>query len=163
MIVSFTGHRPQKIGGFDVPNPTYNGIVAQIKKTLIELQPEKAISGMALGVDQWAAEICIELKIPFIAAVPFEGQEKIWPQTSQDRYNALLQKAEEIVYVSEPGYAASKMQRRNVWMVDNSDTLIAVYDGSGGGTGNCVKYAESISKKIVLINPRSLMDKAHDS
>ena len=30
---------------------------------------------MALGTDQWAAKIALELSIPYIAAVPFRGQE----------------------------------------------------------------------------------------
>ncbi len=153
MIVAFTGHRPPKIGGYKLPNPTYNRICQAIERTLIELKPEKAITGMALGVDQWAANICIKLKIPFIAAVPFPGQECKWPENSQRIYKVLLSKASDIVMVSDAPFQAKKLQIRNEWMVDQCDKLIAIYDGTEGGTCNCVKYAEKHNKDIIRIDP----------
>lgn len=154
ITVSFTGHRPSKLGGFKTPNPIYDFVNSSIEEVLIKLQPEKAISGMALGVDIWAAEICLKLGIPLIASVPFVGQEKIWPQESQDKYHAVLNQAVEKVIVCEGGYAAWKMQKRNQWMVDRSEIVIAVYDGSAsGGTANCVNYAKQQNKKMVIINP----------
>lgn len=47
------------------------------------------------------------------------------------------------------------MQKRNEWMVDNCDILIAVWDKSPGGTKNCVDYAESKKKQIIYINPKN--------
>ena len=38
-------------------------------------------------------------------------------------------------------------------MVDNSDVLIACWNGTSGGTANCVKYAEKTGNKIYRINP----------
>jgi uncharacterized phage-like protein YoqJ len=154
MIVSFSGHRPQKIGGFITPNPMYNYLTKELRKVLEELKPTKAISGMALGWDTWTAQMCIELGIPFVAAIPFIGQERIWPQKSKDIYNDLLKKASEVVIVSEGGYSAYKMQVRNQWMTDRCDKLIACWDGSSGGTGNCVDYARTINKEIIIIDPR---------
>jgi uncharacterized phage-like protein YoqJ len=152
LIVAFSGHRPNKIGGYKLPNPTYNYICQQLKTTLELLKPSKAISGMALGIDQWAAYICSQLGIPFIAAVPFIGQEKAWPKESQDIYHKLLKKASEVVIVSEGDYSAQKMQIRNQWMVDRCNKLIAVWDGTPGGTHNCMQYAKSIGCDIILID-----------
>jgi uncharacterized phage-like protein YoqJ len=154
MIVAFAGHRPDKLGGYKLPNPTYIRVCQKIDAALQELKPDKVISGMALGVDQWAANIAHKLGIPFIAAVPFEGQELAWPQPSQKMFRQLLKLACEIVVVSPGGYSASKMQIRNEWMVDHCDKLIAVWDESPGGTGNCVSYAKSQNKNILFINPR---------
>jgi uncharacterized phage-like protein YoqJ len=154
MIVAFTGHRPDKLGGYKLPNPTYIKVCQIIEKTLKEVQPEKVISGMALGIDQWAANIAIKLNIPFVAAVPFEGQEKAWPAASQQTYHKLIKLASEKVIVCDGGYAPAKMQIRNQWMVDRCDLLIAVWDKSPGGTGNCVRYAQSINKNIIYINPK---------
>ena len=153
MIVAFTGHRPNKLGGYKLPNPTYVHVCQQIEKTLLELKPVKIITGMALGIDQWATNITIKLGIPFIAAIPFEGQEKAWPEGSQRTWRALLKKAAEKVIVCEGEYAPNKMQIRNEWMVDHCDKLIAVWDGTPGGTGNCINYAKSINKEIIYINP----------
>ena len=155
MIVAFTGHRPNFIGGYTLPNPTYIHVCQEIEKTLLELKPEKIISGMALGVDQWAANIAIKLNIPFIAAMPFIGQDSVWNEESQRAFQTLLKKASEQIIVSEGGYTAAKMQIRNEWMVDRCDVLIAVYNGDPtGGTANCVKYAQSVNKKIIFIDPR---------
>jgi uncharacterized phage-like protein YoqJ len=155
MIVAFTGHRPNKLGGFLLPNPTYIHVCQQLEKTIKELQPTEAISGMALGIDQWAANICRKLGIPFTAAIPFVGQEKAWPEASQKTFRALLNKATKQVIVSEGGYAAAKMQIRNEYMCDHCDVLVAVWDGTSGGTGNCVKYAQSIGKQIIFIDPKA--------
>jgi uncharacterized phage-like protein YoqJ len=156
MIVAFTGHRPNELGGYELPNPTYIHVCQQLEKVLTELKPEKAISGMALGVDQWAANICFKLGIPFVAAMPFLEQDSVWPEASKKTFRALLNKAAEQVIVSEGGYTAAKMQVRNEWMVDHCDVLIAVYNGAdSGGTFNCIKYAQGIGKKIIFIDPNS--------
>lgn len=155
MIVAFTGHRPQKLGGFKLPNPIYINVCQQIDKVLKELKPEKVISGMALGVDQWAASISYRLGIPFIAAVPFIGQESVWATESKKIYNKLLAKAVEKVIVSDGEYSAQKLQIRNEWMVDHCDKLIGIWDGTPGGTGNCIKYAKLKNKEIIFINPHS--------
>lgn len=159
MIVAFCGHRPDKLPnketGYKIPNPTYIKVCQDIEAALKELKPEKVITGMALGVDQWAAAIAYKLKIPFLAAIPFENQESKWPEESQKAFRLLRKLASEEVIVSPGKYAASKMQIRNEWMVNNCDKLIAVYDGSPGGTGNCVEFAKSINKDIFYINPRA--------
>ena len=157
MIVAFTGHRPEKLGGYG-PNPVQDRVRAEIRYVLETWRPEAAISGMALGVDQWAAEICVNMEIPFTAAVPFETQESAWPNESQQHYRDLLFKANKILVVS-PGryYAAWKMQKRNEWMVDHCDRLLAVWDGSTGGTYNCVSYARSVGKYVHVLNPKEFV------
>lgn len=155
MIVAFTGHRPDKLGGYKLPNETYIRVCQKIDAALKELKPEKVITGMALGIDQWAAMIAHKLQIPYLAAIPFEGQEKAWPEASQKTFRLLRKLAAEEVIVSPGGYSADKMQVRNIWMVDNCDVLIAVWDGTKGGTGNCVEYAKSVNKQIYYIDPRA--------
>ena len=118
MIIAISGHRPNKLFGYDLTNTKYDFIRNELKAILQELKATKVISGMALGVDTIAAETCIELKIPFVAAVPFADQKKVWPQTSQVRYKELLAQACEIVIVCEGEYAAWKLQKRNEWMVE---------------------------------------------
>ena len=137
-----TGHRPDKIGGYDYYAPQRVWIRNRMRSELMDLMPEYVISGMALGIDQDWAQVAIDLAIPFIAALPFTGQESQWPKSSQDYYHSLLEQAHRIVVVSSGGYAAHKMQVRNEWMVDNCTDLFAFWDGSDGGTGNCVKYAQ---------------------
>lgn len=145
MRVAFTGHRPDKLGGYDAANPTRDRVKEALRKELNLLRREDpalcAITGMALGVDQWAAEVCFELGIPYLAAVPFQGQERVWPDHAKTHYEYLLRRANAVHVVSDGGYAAWKLHKRNQWMVDNCDLLLAVWDGTGGGTASCVAYA----------------------
>ncbi len=162
MIISFTGHRSQKIGGFKIPNPSYNWVCQETEHILRDLKPEKAISGMALGYDQYAAWICFKLNIPVIAAIPFIGQEKMWNIETQAKYHRLLDKCSEKIIVSDGEYASWKMQARNQWMVDHGDLVLACFDGSNGGTKNCIDYATSLNKKIIKIDPNGFIKNAGD-
>jgi len=153
MIVGVTGHR--KLGGYTVPNATYNRVEKKIKQILVDLKAvDRIITGMAIGADQLMAKIAIELEIPFTAAVPFKGQESRWPSFVQDEYRDLLQQADSVVIVSEGIYSAEKMQIRNEWIVNHSDVMIAVFNEiPKGGTYNCICYAEEKKKPIYKINP----------
>jgi uncharacterized phage-like protein YoqJ len=91
------------------------------------------ISGMARGVDMWAAEIVLELKekypdIKLIAAVPFEGFELKWSRDNQRQYQELLSQADLVKYIC-PKFSYSSYQIRNEWMVDHSARVIAVFNG----------------------------------
>jgi uncharacterized phage-like protein YoqJ len=157
MIVGITGHRPTGIGGFSIPNPIYNRVKQQITESFIESKPDKIITGMALGTDTLAANIAIELGIPFIAAVPFKEQPSRWPFSSKQIYEKLLEKAERVVIIGElaTNNFNELMQLRNKWIVDNSDRLLAVWSGEfKGGTFNCVTYAQSKKNyPIYIIRP----------
>lgn len=160
-IVAFTGHRPDKLGGYK-PCLWQTRIRSRLIAEIQKLDPAAAITGMALGIDQWAAEECFFLGIPFVAAVPFEGQELRWPPESQRHYRDIIARAFKVHLVSKvrpvgPREAADMLQARNRWMADACDHLLAVWDGSEGGTGNCVKYAQRIGKPITIINPKELL------
>lgn len=144
MIVAGTGHRPDKLGGYG--NQTRLALGGLATEYLSQTQPEKVISGMALGWDQALAGAAVALGIPFIAAVPFFTQSDRWPTEAQDRYDRLLGAAEtvEIIGVLHHGSEAEVnrlMQVRNEWMVDRADKMVALWDGSWGGTHNCIAYA----------------------
>lgn len=150
MILAGTGHRPDKLGGYSEDN--FKNLTLIAEKWLKGIKPTKVISGMALGWDQALAQASINLEIPFIAAIPFSNQDRVWSDASKKKYIELLSKACEVVNVSKmDDYEIEHMQKRNEWMVDNCDILLAMFDGTNGGTANCVKYAESKNKKTVNI------------
>ena len=120
---------------------------------LKRVKPATVISGMALGWDQALAQAALNLDIPYYAYIPFNGQESKWPVNSQDVYRFLLNKADHIVECSEPGYAVWKMQHRNECMVKDADVVLALWNGSSGGTANCVDYAEKVKKQVVNLWP----------
>jgi uncharacterized phage-like protein YoqJ len=146
VIICGTGHRPSKIGGYGEAARAL--LVNVAGEWLHNNKPDKVITGMALGWDWALGAAAFNCEIPFIAAVPFEGQELKWPIQSQRDYHGLIKDASQVVYVCDPGYAAWKMQKRNEWMVDNSDAVLALWNGSDGGTANCVRYAAKQGKPI---------------
>lgn len=145
-ILSATGHRPDKLGGYGAA--TDERCVRLANDYLSQMIVERVISGMALGWDLAWAEAALGLGIPVRAAVPFPGQEAQWPNEEINRYHAILDRCEDVTYVSG-GFQPGAYQRRNEWMVDNSDGVVALWDGSSGGTSNCVRYAQRRDKLMV--------------
>jgi len=138
-----TGHRPDKLGGY---GPSANAALIRFAETQLALRRSmiaEVITGMALGWDQAIAEAALALGIPIIAAVPFAGQDAKWQEGARDRYLEILKLASEVVIVSPGGYSPEKMHLRNRWMVDRAQTVLALWDGSNGGTCNAVRYAYS--------------------
>ena len=151
-ICAVTGHRPQKLGGFG--DGVFEKLVIYAELVLKKMEPTKVITGMALGWDQAVATACVNLKIPYAAYTPGIWQPLKWPTEAQDRYRDLIEMATE-VHNCDPnpgsGYAAWKLQSRNEQMVDNCQLLLALWDGSGGGTGNCVDYAAKQGRARIML------------
>ena len=145
LIVAATGHRPDKLGGYA---PAAQGRVYTVAYEWLQcFRPDQLISGMALGWDQACAEAALALDIPLIAALPFEGQELRWPPASQEHYRMLLAHASDVRVVSVGGYSPFSMQIRNEAMVRWCDMLLALWNGSAGGTYNCLTYNRSYGSR----------------
>ena len=85
-------------------------------------------------------------------AIPCRDYTKMWKDTKY--YDILLTKCDIKTVVNDEPYKPKHMQLRNIYMVDKSDMVIAVYDGySSGGTKNCIDYAKNKYKNIVFIDP----------
>jgi uncharacterized phage-like protein YoqJ len=160
MKIAATGHRPPKLNNeWDGDGPLSMELFKLFHQIFLERHCTQVISGMALGVDMLFAEVAIAMNIPVIAAIPFVGQETAWLPSSRERYHRILNHPLVTRHiVCEGGYAKWKMQVRNKWMVDNCDLLVAVFDGTAGGTKNCHDYAEG-KKEIIKIDPTELIQK----
>lgn len=157
----FTGHRPNKLNGYDAKDniELIQCIYSNIEDYIIN-GTTTFINGVALGVDQWSARCVLKLKkqyphIRLISAVPCRNQANKWPKQSKDDWAFIIANSDEVVYISEE-YTSECMQERNVWMVDNSDMVLGVWDGTPGGTKNCLHYAYSKHKHISIIHPKTL-------
>ena len=148
----FTGHRPEKLQAPD------SVVVAALEKEIRQAIADGFsvfISGMARGVDIWAAEIVLRLRdtgeaIRLICACPYQGFERGWKQSWQDRYNTILSAADLVRHIC-PGYSQSCFQRRNEWMVDHSARVIAVWNGQPSGTKNTIDYAWRMGIPVVAV------------
>lgn len=152
LILGVTGHRPDKLGGYD--DNVFRDLVELARAHIANIGPHKVATGMALGWDQAVAQACVELGVPFVAAIPFRGQQSNWPYASQETYHRLLKKAERIVEVAPPGFAPWKMHLRNEWIVDASTMILALWNGTSGGTGSCLQYARAQSRLIRNVWPQ---------
>lgn len=149
MKIAGTGHRPDKIslnGKNAYDQAVYNRLIDLAEAFLKKHSPTQVISGMALGWDMALAEASLRLDIPLHAYVPHDGHESRWPTHSRARYHSILVRAQEVKIVCPGEYAPWKMQKRNEAMVDAltdpEDVLVAMWNGSSGGTDNCLKYAK---------------------
>ena len=148
----FTGHRPHKL------HQPESVVIAALEAKVREAIDEgfvTFISGMAWGVDIWAAEIVLRLKaeghpIHLIAAVPYEGFERGWSQEWQGQYKEILASADFVKYVCE-GYSRACFQIRNEWMVNHAARVIAVFNGEKSGTKNTIDYAVKVGVPVVRI------------
>lgn len=148
----FTGHRPHKLNISE--NEVKDLLQTAIKKAIND-GFTTFISGMACGIDMWAAELVLEEKkyddrIKLICASPYEGFEKRWSDVKRKCYNDIMQRADYVKYVCEH-YSRQCFQIRNVFMVDHSSRVIAAYNGESGGTKNTIRYAKGKGVEIVNI------------
>lgn len=75
-------------------------------------------------------------------------------------YRDTLKQADEVTYVSKETYTEGCMQKRNEYMVDQADYVYAVWNGTSGGTGNCVKYAKEQGVFIYIEDPTPILTAA---
>ncbi len=159
--VCFTGHRPNSLPcGYNEEHPACIKIKTQIRRIIVGLIERKNVShfiaGAALGVDIWAMEIVLELKekypvITLEAAVPCRSQADRWNAKSKERYKCLLSLCDKVTVVQE-NYTPDCMMKRNEYMVNSSDYVVAVWNGKPSGTGNTIKYAAQQGKPVYCIS-----------
>ncbi len=158
--VSFTGYREAKLPFFGEDDPFLAEFKERLSKTILELIEDGArefYSGMALGVDTYAAQAVLKAKerfpeISLIAVVPCSDQDKLWTEAQQRRYRELLTQCGRIITIC-PQYEKGCRHKRNRALVELCDILVAVYDGKPGGTRYTIDYARKIGRKIIELPP----------
>lgn len=163
MKVAVTAHRPDKLYGYDMTDVRYMFLMTEIKKYLRSVNCTEAITGMALGGDLIFAQAVLELQqegmpISLICAVPCKNHKAKWKESRwTQKYDEVLEKADEVVIVTDSAYDQFVMQTRNEWMVDRCDQILAIFNGTSGGTKNCIDYAIRRKKKVNILNPSNLV------
>ena len=129
-----------------------------VKKSL-EQEMDRAISdgftcfiaGFVDGVDLLFAEIVAERiaknpALKLIAAIPY--RRRLDTLKKSERKKALIDLCAEI-YVAAEEYHPSVYAKRNRYMVERSDRVIAVYDGrEKGGTVGTIRLAHTMKKEL---------------
>lgn len=99
MIICVTGHRPDKLYGYDISDIRYLFLKQKIKKILIDKQATEGITGMAMGADMIFALAVIDLKdegynIKLRCAIPcLKHTSKWFDKKTLNMYNYILSRA----------------------------------------------------------------------
>ena len=162
---AFTGHRPQSLPfGFNEADERCIALKQKLRDKIIRQIEENGvthfITGMAIGVDMFAAEIVLGLKsayngITLECAFPCETQAEKWTEEQRDRYFDIASKCDKETLIQHH-YTPDCMHKRNRYMVDQADFIIAVWDGRPSGTGKTVQYAQRQGKPVTIINPKTM-------
>lgn len=162
MIIAITGHRPKYLNNEYSGGPITDYICVRLQEIIDKHKPDAMISGMALGVDTVWAKLALKNDTPLIAAIPFDGQEKRWSDLDQEIYHNILNDPltrEEVIGDIEKESASTLFKKRNQWLVDNCDMLVAVLINKNdklyihSGTAHAAKYAESQGVRVIYIDP----------
>ena len=143
----FTGHRPGKLPwGFDEADPrclALKGAIARELEGLYRRGFRHFLSGMAQGCDLYFAEGVLALRashpdVTLEGAVPFPGQADRWPEGERRRWRAILD-ACDVETVVQQHY-------------DRARWVLAVFDGTPGGTMYTLNYAMDRGLDILLLD-----------
>lgn len=156
----FTGHRPDKLG---CTRREEDELRLRLHSRIIQAVSEGFTDfycGMALGSDIIAGELVVSLRqqypeLRLIAVIPFPEQSRSWNDSWRARWISLVQLADEKV-VLYPSFRRGCYHARNHYMVDRSERVIAVYDGSpDGGTYTTIAYARKKGVPVEMISPQN--------
>ena len=163
---AFTGHRPSKLpwryNETDSRCVALKMVLTEQITALIEAGVTQFLSGMAEGTDIFCSEIVLALreknpKIKLHCILPCTAQAEKWSVSSQELYRSILGRADSVVYVSRD-YHEKCILDRNRFLVEHAATLLGVYNGEQrGGTATTIRYAQKMSREIMVINPITLL------
>ena len=149
----FTGHRPEKC------RLSEQEIRVRLKEKILEAVSKgytDFISGMAPGVDVWAAAEVLALKkegrpLRLICALPYPGFPNKGTETERQWCERMIREADGKEVIC-PKYLPGCFLARDRWMVDHSSLVIAVFNGEPSGTKQVIDYALKKAVPIELLS-----------
>ena len=142
-----TGHR-------DLPQKEINHVKVTLRREIEKAVADGFIcfmSGLGEGVDQYFAEIVLEMResnpaLELVAVIPYRKRlDNLW----EKKYTyEMLAACTDIIVIREE-YQPSVYSHRNRYMVEHSDRVIAVYDGrEQGGTVGAIRFTHVLKKEL---------------
>lgn len=156
-VIAGTGHRPDKVfsQGYKSMNTEMPVLVTFAEQKLSEMEVSHVISGGAQGWDTALALAALNRGLELTMAIPCRGFERKWPVKAQELFWTICNKADQVIFIDETdywkgptGYHVAKMNIRNKWMTDHSEEMLALWNGTRGGTFNNVEYAQQVGKPV---------------
>jgi uncharacterized phage-like protein YoqJ len=167
--ICFSGHRTEKILSLANTNTQKVTLMESVKSMLyvkithyIDEGFSKFYVGMSDGIDLWAGEILLELKLTqypdmqIIAVKPFQSHGNKFSMEDKLLYNQIIAVADEIVCLHQNSSKWAYLER-NRYMVDHSTKLLAFISDYKSGTGHTIRYAQSLNKPIEIVDINTLL------
>ncbi len=161
----FAGHRPEKLPwGTDETSldcvKLKKLLYGQAEQLVTQFGVTHFISGMARGIDTYGAETVLQLKktypVTLECVISFEGQAASWPEDDRKRYFEIIAQADKETMFQQH-FTPDCYHNRSQHMVNHSQFMIAVWDGSSSGTSGTVHYAYGKGCRVLLIHPARLL------
>ena len=158
---AFTGYRPSKMPwGYDETDARCVEFRFRLREALEYLIGQgytNFMSGGALGFDQMAAEMVLSLRekypwVRLVMVIPFDGQADKWSREQRGRWLEIIEASDRVIHISHE-YDKGVFFKRNHYLVENADLLLAAFDGQPGGTAGTVAYAKRHGVRVVRIPP----------
>jgi ribonuclease HI len=132
--VGVFGVRPPELGGYD-PNPVRDRARNRLAEVLAHKSTEHpdllVVTGLSLGAEQLGAEAAVEAGLPYVAVLPYEGFESVWPEASRAWFEELRDGAT-LTITLEKRAPETKQQagmwlgRRDTWILERVAEAIVV-------------------------------------
>lgn len=147
----FTGHRTMDAAEQElILSILTEQITELIKKGVTVFR-----NGGALGFDIFAALCVLSLKyeypdIKLYIDAPHRAQAIHWDKDDKRVYEYILSRADKVTYVSDH-YSSGCMLKRNRYMVDRSEYVIAYIRKQHGGSYYTARYAEKKGRQVIYV------------
>lgn len=162
--VCFSGHRPEKLPGRGKNDSAETAFIMDLLRTKIEESIREGytrfFSGVARGIDLWAAQTVLELRktnpdIELVCVKPVENQGHNFPEEDKLLYESVISKADLVICTSKE-YSRNCYTVRNHYMVDHAEKLIAFVSNYRSGTGQTINYARKLGRKTDVTDLSSI-------
>ena len=173
--ITVAGHKGRRLGAdgwniYSVNNTALQDILLASFKKVAESNESHPINiylGGDLGTDQiafFAAKRFRELHptlVKIILCIPYMGFDDKWSVSNKNELSKEIHECDKLIVVDadvlDEYYMSDdlfiKCEKRNEYMIDKSDLLIAVYDNiETGEVYDCIKHAKKTYKKIKYID-----------
>ncbi|RVU71736.1 MULTISPECIES: DUF1273 domain-containing protein [Lactobacillus] len=171
-----TGYRSYELNAFSDKDPKITVIKYALKNYLTNLledgELDWIITGANLGVEQWAAEVGLELReeygVRVSVMIPYENFADRWNENNQAKFLNLKEKVDFFASTSNLPYKnPGQLRNYQNFMVLHTDRALMIYDEEHPGKPkfdyNLIrKYQEEKDYTLDLIDFYDLQDAAEE-
>lgn len=112
--------------------------------------------GMELGIEQYAAEIILDLKklypqIKLEGVLPFETHAAEWLEYDRDRYFSIMKRIDKETLL-QYHYSKDCMRKRDLYMISKSKYIITVSHGADKRIDNLISQSQSTGRVVYVMD-----------